>query len=169
MKVGFSSETITETQTNNKEKLNSEGLDRAAVSLTQDNKYLLVEVGAFVPRNKFDSDDLSFVESVSKISITKPIKTKPIDGIELVGNTYQIKNASKDQVENALCSIASTKLFRCFISKITDTILFKANEKVNPEMLRNFKTKTDLQGKQNLFYGSTLKVSAEAKRITIIS
>jgi guanylate kinase len=41
---------------------------------------------------------------------------------------------------------------------------FKANEKVNPEMLRNFKTKTDLQGKTEfVLASSTLKVSAESK------
>lgn len=164
LKVGFSSgNELQKLKQTIKEKLNSEGLDRAAVSLTQDNKYLLVEVGAFVPRNKFDSDDLSFVESVSRFQPTKPIKTKPIDGIELVGNTYQIKNASKDQVENAM-ALLQQNFSGVSFRRLPTQYFFKANEKVNPEMLRNFKTKTDLQGKTEfVLASSTLKVSAESK------
>ena len=164
LKVGFSSgNELQKLKQTIKEKLNSEGLDRAAVSLTQDNKYLLVEVGAFVPRNKFDSDDLSFVESVSRFQPTKPIKTKPIDGIELVGNTYQIKNASKDQVENTM-ALLQQNFSGVSFRRLPTQYFFKANEKVNPEMLRNFKTKTDLQGKTEfVLASSTLKVSAESK------
>lgn len=164
LKVGFSSgNELQKLKQTIKEKLNSEGLDRAAVSLTQDNKYLLVEVGAFVPRNKFDSDGLSFVESVSRFQPTKPIKTKPIDGIELVGNTYQIKNASKDQVENAI-TLLQQNFSGVSFRRLPTQYFFKANEKVNPDTLRNFKTKTDLQGKTEfVLASSTLKVSADSK------
>jgi superfamily I DNA and/or RNA helicase len=164
LKVGFSSgNELQKLKQTIKEKLNSEGLDRAAVSLTQDNKYLLVEVGAFVPRNKFDSDGLSFVESVSRFQPTKPIKTKPIDGIELVGNTYQIKNASKDQVENAI-TLLQQNFSGVSFRRLPTQYFFKANEKVNPDTLRNFKTKTDLQGKTEfVLASSSLKVSADSK------
>jgi superfamily I DNA and/or RNA helicase len=146
-----------------KDKLNSEGLDRATVSLTQDNKHLLIEVGAFVPRNKFDSEGLSFVESVSRFQSTKPIKTKPIDGIELVGNTYQIKNASKDQVDDAM-ALLQQNFSGVSFRRLPTQYFFKANEKINPETLRNFKTKTDLQGKTEfILANSTLKISAENK------
>jgi superfamily I DNA and/or RNA helicase len=146
-----------------KDKLNSEGFDKAIVSLAQDNKYLLVEVSAFVPRNKFDSEGLSFVESVSRFQSTKPIKTKPIDGIELVGNTYQIKNASKDQVDNALAMLQQNFSGVSF-RRLRTQYFFKSNEKVNPETLRNFKTQTDLQGKTEfIIANSKLKISAESK------
>lgn len=146
-----------------KEKLNSEGLDRATVSVTQDNKNLLVEVGAFVPRNKFDSDGLTFVESVSRFQPTKSIKTKPINGIELVGNTYQIKNASKDQVENAL-SLLQQNFSGVSFRRLPTQYFFKANEKIKPETLRNFKTKTDLQGKSEyILASSSLRISADCK------
>ncbi len=146
-----------------KDKLNSEGLDRAIVSLAQDNKYLLVEVGAFVPRNKFDSEGLSFVESVSRFQSTKPLKTKPIDGIELVGNTYQIKNANKDQVDKAL-ALLQQNFSGVSFRRLPTQYFFKSNEKVNPETLRNFKTQTDLQGKTEfIIANSTLKISADSK------
>ncbi len=164
LKIGFTTgNELQKVKQTIKDKLNTEGLDRATVSLTQDNKHLLVEVGAFVPRNKFDSEGLSFVESISRFQPTKPIKTKPIDGIELIGNTYQIKNASKDQVDNAMAllqQIFSGVSFR----RLPTQYFFKANEKVNPETLRNFKTITDLQGKTEfILANSTLKISAENK------
>ena len=91
------------------------------------------------------------------------LKTKPIDGIELVGNTYQIKNASKDQVENAM-ALLQQNFSGVSFRRLPTQYFFKANEKVNPEMLRNFKTKTDLQGKTEfVLASSTLKVSAESK------
>lgn len=164
LKVGFSSgNELQKLKQTIKEKLNSEGLDRATVSLTQDNKYLLVEVGAFVPRNKFDSEGLSFVESISRFQPTKPIKTKPINGIELIGNTYQIKNASKDQIDNTIALLQQNYSGVSF-RRLPTQYFFKANEKVNPEILRNFKTKTDLQGKTEfVLASSTLKVSADNK------
>lgn len=146
-----------------KEKLNSEGLARATVSVTQDNKNLLVEVGSFVPRNKFDSDGLSFVESVSRFQASKPIKTKPINGIELVENTYQIKNASKDQVDNTM-SLLQQNFSGIAFRRLPTQYFFKPNEKVNPDTLRNFKTKTDLQGKSVFtLANSILKISADSK------
>lgn len=164
LKIGFTTgNELQKVKQTIKDKLNSEGLDRATVSLTQDNKHLLVEVGAFVPRNKFDSEGLSFVESVSRFQPTKPIKTKPIDGIELIGNTYQIKNASKDQVDNAM-ALLQQNFSGVSFRRLPTQYFFKANEKVNPETLRNFKTKTDLQGKTEfILANSTLKISAENK------
>jgi superfamily I DNA and/or RNA helicase len=164
LKVGFTTgNELQKVKQTIKDKLNSEGLDRATVSLTQDNKYLLVEVGAFVPRNKFDSEGLSFVESVSRFQPTKSIKTKQIDGIELIGNTYQIKNASKDQVDNAM-ALLQQNISGVSFRRLPTQYFFKANEKVNPETLRNFKTKTDLQGKTEfILSNSTLKISAENK------
>lgn len=164
LKIGFTTgNELHKVKQTIKDKLNSEGLDRATVSLTQDNKHLLVEVGAFVPRNKFDSEGFSFVESVSRFQPTKPIKTKPIDGIELVGNTYQIKNASKDQVDNAM-ALLQQNFSGVSFRRLSTQYFFKANEKVNPEILRNFKTKTDLLGKTEfILANSTLKISAENK------
>ncbi len=143
-----------------KQKLDSEGLDRARISITQDNN-LLIEVGAFIPNHKFNSEGLSFVESVSRFQSMKPIKVKPINGIELVGNVYQIKNASKEDIDNA------TSLLQQYFSgvsfrRLPTQYFFKVNERVNPETLRNFKTQTDLQGKTEfVLASSTLKISAE--------
>jgi len=143
-----------------KQKLDSEGLDRARISITQDNN-LLIEVGAFIPNHKFNSEGLSFVESVSRFQSMKPIKVKPINGIELVGNVYQIKNASKEDIDNAT-SLLQQNFSGVSFRRLPTQYFFKVNERVNPETLRNFKTQTDLQGKTEfVLASSTLKISAE--------
>lgn len=145
-----------------KQKLNLEGLIRARILITQDNN-LLIEVGAFIPNHKFNSEGLGFVESVSRFQAMKPIKVKPIKGIELVGNVYQIKNASKEDIDNTL-SLLQQNFSGISFRRLPTQYFFKANEKVNPETLRNFKTKTDLQGKTEfVLANSTLKISAENK------
>ena len=144
-----------------KQKLDSEGLDRARISITQGNN-LLIEVGAFIPNHKFNSEGLTFVESVSRFQAMNPIKVKPINGIELVGNVYQIKNASKEDIDNALALLQQNFTGVSF-RRLPTQYFFKVNEKVNPETLRNFKTQTDLQGKTEfVLANSTLKISAES-------
>ena len=144
-----------------KQKLDAEGLDRARISITQGNN-LLIEVGAFIPNHKFNSEGLSFVESVSRFQAMNPIKVKPINGIELVGNVYQIKNASKEDIDNAL-ALLQQNFSGVSFRRLPTQYFFKVNEKVNPETLRNFKTQTDLQGKTEfVLANSTLKISAES-------
>lgn len=143
-----------------KQKLDSEGLDRARISITQDNN-LLIEVGAFIPNHKFNSEGLSFVESVSRFQAMRPINVKLINGIELVGNVYQIKNASKEDIDNAI-SLLQQNFSGVSFRRLPTQYFFKANERVNPETRRNFKTQTDLQGKTEfVLASSTLKISAE--------
>lgn len=143
-----------------KQKLDTEGLDRAKVTITKDNN-LLIEVSAFIPNHKFNSEGLSFVESVSKFEAKGLIKVKPINGIELVGNVYQIKNASKEDIDNAL-SLLQQNFSGVSFRRLPTQYFFKANERVNPETLRNFKTQTDLQGKTEfILASSTLKISVE--------
>ena len=144
-----------------KQKLDAEGLDRARISITHDNN-LLIEVGAFIPNHKFNSEGLSFVESVSRFQAMKPIKVKPINGIELVGNVYQIKNASKEDIDNAT-SLLQQNFGGVSFRRLPTQYFFKANERVNPETLRNFKTQTDLQGKTEfVLASSTLNISVES-------
>lgn len=144
-----------------KQKLDSEGLDRARISITQGNN-LLIEVGAFIPNHKFNSEGLTFVESVSRFQAMNPIKVKSINGIELVGNVYQIKNASKEDIDNAL-ALLQQNFSGVSFRRLPTQYFFKVNEKVNPETLRNFKTQTDLQGKTEfVLANSTLKISAES-------
>jgi superfamily I DNA and/or RNA helicase len=161
LKVGFKTDNgLHELIQPIKQKLDSEGLDRARISITQDNN-LLIEVGAFIPNHKFNTEGLSFVQSVSKFEASKPIKLKPINGIELFGNVYQIKNASKEDIDNAI-SLLQQNFSGVSFRRLPTQYFFRTNEKVNPETLRNFKTKTDLQGiTEFVLASSSLKISAE--------
>lgn len=163
LKVEFSNgQELVQLKQKAKAKLDAEGLNRGIVSISQDNKNLVVELGAYIPPSKFSAEGLQFVKSVSRFSATRQIRTKPVDSLELVGNTYQITNASKEQVEDSLRLLQETFQGISF-RRLPTLYFFKPNERVNPETLRNFKTKTDLQGKSEFaLTNSTLKVSADS-------
>jgi len=146
-----------------KTKLDTEGLTRSTVSISQDNQNLVIEVGAFLHPKKFSNENLFFVQSVSRFAANRPINVKPIDGLDIVGNAYQITNASKEQIDNSLALLQQNFHGVQFHRKAT-LYYFKPSQKVNPETLRNFKTKTDLQGKSEFaFANSILKITAESK------
>jgi len=164
LKVEFSNgQELVQLKQRAKAKLDAEGLNRGTISITQDNKNLVVELGAYIPPNKFSTEGLQFVKSVSRFSANRQIRTKPLDGLELSGNTYQITNASKQQVEDSLRLLQDTFQGVSF-RRLPTLYFFKPNERVNPETLRNFKTQTDQQGKSEFaLANSTLKVSADSK------
>ncbi len=146
-----------------KTKLDAEGLTRSTVSISQDNQNLVIEVGAPLSPKKFYAENLFFVQSISRFAANRPIKVKLIDGLDIVGNSYQITNASKEQIDNSLSLLQQIFQGVQFHRKPT-LYYFKLSQKVNPEALRNFKTKTDLQGKSEFaLANSTLKITAENK------
>ena len=141
--------------------LDAEGLTRSTVSISQDGKNIVIEVGAYIHPRKFSTDNLEFIESVSRFSANRQIRIKPIEGLEIAGNFYQITNASKEDIDNSLVILQQNFPGVQFFRKPT-LYFFKLGSRVNPEVLRNFKTATDLQGKSEfVFANSILNVVAE--------
>jgi len=141
--------------------LDEEGLTRSTVSISQDGKNIVIEVGAYIHPRKFSTDNLEFIDSVSRFSANRQIRIKPIEGLEIAGNFYQITNASKEDIDNSLAILQQNFPGVQFFRKPT-LYFFKLGSRVNPEVLRNFKTATDLQGKSEfVFANSILNVVAE--------
>lgn len=140
--------------------LDSEGLTRSTVSVSAEGTNIIIEVPSFIHPRKFHDKNLEFVESVSRLSANRRIQFKPIKGLEVVGEYYQLKNASKEDVENAFSLLQSDFPGVKFFRKPT-LYIFKLSSRVDPEILRNFKTATDEPEKSEfVFATSTLKVSA---------
>lgn len=141
--------------------LDTEGLTRSTVSISQDSKNIVIEVGAYIHPRKFSTDNLEFIESISRFSANRQIRIKPIEGLEIAGNFYQITNASKEDIDNSLAILQQNFPGVQFFRKPT-LYFFKLGSRVNPEVLRNFKTATDLHGKSEfVFANSILNVVAE--------
>jgi superfamily I DNA and/or RNA helicase len=141
--------------------LDAEGLTRSTVSISQDGKSIVIEVGAFIPPRKFSTDNLEFVESISRFSANRQIRIKPIEGLEIAGNCYQIRNANKEEIDQSLTALQINFPGVQFFRKRT-LYYFKPSNRVNPEALRNFKTATDLKGKSEFFFAnSTLNITAD--------
>jgi len=141
--------------------LDTEGLTRSTVAITLDRKGIMIEVPSFIPPRKFSSENLEFVKSVSRFSANRPMGHKPVDGLELVDNFYQLTNATKDDIDNALVNLQQTFPGIKFFRKPT-LYFFKVGRNVNLEVLRNFKTTTDLQGKSAFIVAnSILNITAD--------
>lgn len=141
--------------------LDAESLTRSTVSISQDGKSIVIEVGAYIPPRKFSTDNLEFVESISRFSANRQIRIKPIEGLEIAGNFYQIRNASKEEIDQSLAALQSNFPGVQFFRKPT-LYFFKPGNRLNPEVLRNFKTVTDLQGKSEfVFANSILNITAD--------
>lgn len=146
-----------------KKQLDSEGLTRSTVSVSADKQSIVIEVPSFIHPKKFSSENLLLIKSVSRFSWNRAIQPKQIDGLEIGDNTYQITNASKEQVEEALASLQRNFPGVLFQRKPT-LYFFKQNQKVGSETLRNFKTATDIPGKSEFNLStSTLTINAENK------
>jgi len=146
-----------------KSRLNSEGLNRGIVSISEDNKNIIIELGAYIPPAKFTTEGLQFVMAISRFIPNRQIKTKPVDGLDLIGNTYQLTNASKEQVDDALRLLQET-FHGVSFRRLPTLYFFKLNERANIKTLRNFKTKTDLPGKTEFaLVDSTLTINPESK------
>lgn len=144
-----------------KDILDEEDLTMSKVSISQDGKSIVIEVSHYIPPRKFSTDNLEFVESISRFSANKQIRVKPIEGLEIAGNFYQIRNASKEEIDQSLAALQSNFPGVQFSRKPT-LYFFKPSHKVNPIVLRNFKTATDLKGKSEfVLTNSTLNVTAD--------
>jgi len=143
-----------------KKKLDGEDLTRSVVKVTEDKKSITVEVGAFIPSDKFSQEGLHFEKSISRLSPSKQIKPVTIDGIDLINGVYQLTNASKSNVENAIKTLGS-KFPGVEFKRRPTLYYFKPKKEVPINKLRDFKTKCDLAGKTEfILNSSTLKVTA---------
>lgn len=135
--------------------LDAEGLTRSKVSISQDGKSIVIEVGTYIPPRKFSTDNLEFVESISRFSADRPFRMKPIEGLEMAGNFYQIKNARKEEIDQSLAALQNNFPGIKFFRKPT-LYFFKPGNIVTPEVLRNFKTVIDLREKSEFILASSM-------------
>lgn len=141
--------------------LNTDGLTRSTVSISPDKRHLIVEAEVFIHPKKFSNDNLEFVHTVSRFSPNKYIQFKKIEGLEIIGNLYQITSRNREEYEVAFNALRQSFPGIYFHRKPT-LYFFKKGNRVDVQVLRNFKTATDLQGKSEfVFANSILNIIAE--------
>ncbi|MBK8699829.1 MAG: hypothetical protein IPN29_09940 [Saprospiraceae bacterium] len=141
--------------------LDADGLTRSTVSISQDKKHIIVEAEVFIHPKKFSNENLEFVYTISRFSPSKYIQFKEIEGLEIVGNSYQIKSENREEYDVAFNALRQNFPGLYFHRKPSQ-YYFKKGNRVDVQVLRNFKTTTDLQGKSEfVFANSILNVLAE--------
>jgi len=143
--------------------LDSEGLSKSVVSVSSDRQFLIVEAEVFIHPKQFTNENLEFVHKVSRFSPSKYIQFRAIEGLEIVGNSYQIVSKNREEYDLAFNALRENFPGLYFYRKPT-MYFFRPGNRVNLEVLRNFKTATDLQGKSEfIFANSTLNITADNK------
>lgn len=162
LKVGFNSAAdLIALKNEIKNILDSEGLSRSRVLVNPDRNGIVIKVSSFIHSRKFIDQNLEFEKSVSRFSTKSPIQLKPIDGLEIVDDSYEIINARKEDIDNLITTLKRIYPNNVF-SREPTLYYFKISDRINLELYRNFKTATDLQGKSEfIFSNSILHITAD--------
>ena len=146
-----------------KRKLIEDGLDRNNVSISQDGRFIIVEIKSFIPSNKFMNEGLLLEKTISRFSTKNHYTLKKIEGLEIINNTYQINNATNQECKDLLVKIQNENEDLLF-QRISTLYYFKPSPYTNIEILRDFKTKIDLPNKiEFVLTNSILKIAADNK------
>lgn len=143
-----------------KNELNEEGFDKCVVKNIS-NTHLVIEVPKFIHSDAYVSEGLIFDKSISKFQSNKRINAVPIQGVDLIDGVYQISNAKKADVDRVLSVLKSKYPGVDFFRKPT-AYYFKPTSQVPLSILRDFKTKADIQGKVEFNIAtSVLRISCD--------
>jgi superfamily I DNA and/or RNA helicase len=134
-------------QTQVKSKLQEKGLNLAKVRLADENN-LLIEVGSFIAPDTFAEEGLRLDKTITRFSTNMKYALKEIDGLKIFGNTYSATNLQNYQSKKLLEEIKNINEDSSF-RRLPTQYYFTLSQKRNIEKLRDFKTKTDIQGKTN--------------------
>lgn len=178
LKVEFSNEKeLFELSTKLKSQIIDNGYQNVSVTISKDAKNIIVEIpvpifqdrngisifkGAGIPAAKLTLNNLEIEKSIIKFSSNQTIRAREIQGFEFDGKNFQITNPSREQIASSIATLENE--FRGVrFKKIPSLYYFKTTNNVNPDTLRNFKTKTDQPRKTEfVLANSTLRVSAES-------
>lgn len=178
LKVDFKTENeLSKLSQSIKQELNNLGHTNSNVSVSKNKTNVVVEVAAplfeqsgvisiytqkGVPPSKLSISGIKIEKSILRFSSNQRLNFKEISGFEYIDGTYQIINPTKEQIQNSQLTLE--KEFKGIrFRRMPNLYYLKANEKVNPEILRDFKTQTDLQGKTEFVLAtSILKILVES-------
>jgi hypothetical protein len=128
-----------------KSKLQEKKLHAAKVRRI-DETNLVIEVSGLIAKNEFEKENLLLDKTIASFATTKDIQLKEIEGLTISGSTYSAVNLQKNQRQQFLEKIKSVNKDETFKGLPTQ-YHFALSQKQDIEQLRNFKTKTDIQGK----------------------
>ncbi|MDR2650822.1 MAG: hypothetical protein LBC68_00700, partial [Prevotellaceae bacterium] len=130
-----------------KSKLQEKGLNLAKVRLADENN-LLIEVGSFIASDTFLEEGLRLDKTITRFSTNMKYQLKEVEGLEINGNTYSAINLQNNQSKKLLEDIKNINEDLSF-RRLPTQYYFTLSQKRNIDKLRDFKTKTDIQGKTN--------------------
>lgn len=150
-------------ETEIRERLFSDGYNRAHTEFLKDEKRLNVIVSKFVKKDYFDDLGLRFEKSISRLTANKTFNLQDFPGLVKVGSEYHFLNATKRDIDK-IDDTALSKYVDLDFRRLPTKYIFQYPTEKNYTILREFKTLTDLPRKSNFnLNNSTLLLSVESK------
>ena len=146
------------------------------VNISDESKNIILEIAAplferngilsifkqkGLPMANLSVTDIKITKSILRFSANRKFIPKQINGFEYENEVYQIVNPTKEQIQSAQV-ILENEFKEIRFRKMPTLYFLKQIGRENTEILRNFKTKTDLNNKSEFILAdSILKISAE--------
>ena len=135
-------------------------VNRGVVTTSNEDQTIVIEVATYLNPNKFSDLGLTNIESVCRFGSDRPLKGKPLEGVEFEKGEYLLKNASKEDVDYTLEALTLAYPGVRILRRPT-IYIYKLNQNVSVKELREFKAEVDMKGKCEFnIVTSTLKINA---------
>jgi len=145
-----------------KTKLQTQGLTRAKVALTNDRQQIIIDVGANIISDFLEEFGLFQEERICRFgNFNNKYPFIEVEGITLIDNEYQLTNiTSKADSQKALEKIQNVNE-DLTIRQLPTRYIFSLPQQQNINKLRDFKTKTDVKDKTSFDISkSTITITA---------
>jgi len=123
----------------------SDNLTHHSIKIEKEASRIILEISHFIHPTRFASLGIKQERAVTKFKTKYQTKLKPIEGLVINNNQYEITNASKDEVdlllENLQFAYPDNKIYR-----LPTSYIYILNQR-NLKRLRDFKLYNDIQGK----------------------
>lgn len=128
------------------EKLRTNGYDRAIINILEKENKLKITVSKFLRTDFFSDFGIKFEKNISRFYTNQLLILEDFPGLIKVGKEYHFENASKNDIET-LNKIAKEKYSNLEFNRLPSIFIFEYPKEKNFELLRDFKTLTDIPQK----------------------
>lgn len=125
--------------------LNSEALTRHNINIDQEKSTIILDIGHYIYPTRYAGIGLKQEKAITKFKVKDQYRLKPIEGLTINNNLYEIVDASKDEAELALENLR-IGYPDSFVSRLPTSYVYTLNQR-NIKRLREFKLNNDIQGK----------------------
>jgi hypothetical protein len=145
-----------------KSKLQEEGLDIERVKINIKDNKLILEIGSNIKSDIFNEIGLLFKEKMNRFGTRRIYRLREIEGLTIEENEYHIPFIPNKERSNEILDNIKNENNDPSFRQLPTRYIFYLTKQRDIEKMRDFKTKTDIQGKTSFDIAkSVLTVNVE--------